>query len=256
MERLGQTRPAGISSNTLYHWGLIFLIAGAASRGLLQNRLLHLGQITPSALLEAMQSQAVMGYVTVALVLQALETCAVPIFAYLLVEGVQHTSNLTQYMLRILGLAALTEIPFNLATSGQILETSSRNPVVGLAVGIIMLYFYRRYPEKSIQHGFIRVIVTIGAIGWCAMLRVEYGASLVLITAVLWALWKKPMLRNFAGATVSLACSVSSLLYIAAPMGFLAIHFCNGEREESSRALRYLSYPLILLAVFAIGMLL
>lgn len=256
MERLGQPRRTGISSNALYYWGLIFLIAGTVSRGLIQNSMLHLGRITPSALLEAMQSDAVMSYVTAALVLQALETCAVPIFAYLLVEGVQHTSDLPRYMLRVLGLAVLTEIPFNLATSGQIFELSSRNPVVGLALGIIMLFFYCRYPEKGFKQGFIRVLVTIGAIGWCAMLRVEYGVSLVLITAVLWAFRKKQMLGNFIAASVSLLCSLSSLLYIAAPMGFLIIHFCNGEREESSRALRYLLYPLILLAVFVIGLLL
>ena len=81
-------RSSGISSNGLRTWGMFFLLAGMLGKSILQNGLLNLGAVSFGQLLEQMQtSRAAMLYATLALVLQAMETCAVPIFAFLLVEG-------------------------------------------------------------------------------------------------------------------------------------------------------------------------
>lgn len=125
-------RSSGISSNGLRTWGMFFLLAGMLGKSILQNGLLNLGAVSFGQLLEQMQtSRAAMLYATLALLLQAMETCAVPIFAFLLVEGVEHTSSLRNYALRVAGLAVLSELPYNLATSGKLLDTTSRNPVFG-----------------------------------------------------------------------------------------------------------------------------
>ena len=134
-------RSSGISSNGLRTWGMFFLLAGMLGKSILQNGLLNLGAVSFGQLLEQMQtSRAAMLYATLALVLQAMETCAVPIFAFLLVEGVEHTSSLRNYALRVAGLAVLSELPYNLATSGKLLDTTSRNPVFGLVVCLVMVY--------------------------------------------------------------------------------------------------------------------
>ena len=79
-------RSSGISSNGLRTWGMFFLLAGMLGKSILQNGLLNLGAVSFGQLLEQMQtSRAAMLYATLALVLQAMETCAVPIFAFLLV---------------------------------------------------------------------------------------------------------------------------------------------------------------------------
>ena len=85
MERIQDRKPSGLNSNALRAWGMAFLALGVVGRCILQNRLLCLGQVSPMELVEAMQnSGAVMVLATAALVLQAVETCAVPIFAFLL----------------------------------------------------------------------------------------------------------------------------------------------------------------------------
>lgn len=256
MERIQERKPSGLNSNALRTWGMVFLAMGVLGKCLVQNRLLRLGEVAPMELVEAMQtSGTVMMLATMALVLQALETCAIPIFAFLLAEGGQHTSNLPKYMARVGLLALVCEIPYNLAMSGKFLDVSSRNPVFGCLVGLVMLWFYRRFAGKGFSQALVRVLVTLAAMLWCVMLSISYGPALLLILAVLWPLREKPMLRGMAGAMAALACSVGSMFYMASPMGFLAVHFYNGEKGPDNRLVSYLAYPVLLTAAWAVGVL-
>ena len=116
MERLGNTRPSGLHSGNLRAWGMLFAIAGIVSRSLLQNQMLGVGLKSMEELMALMQSSdTAMAIATVALILQAVETVAVPIFVFLLAEGFKHTSDWRKYMLRVVGLAFATEIPYDLA---------------------------------------------------------------------------------------------------------------------------------------------
>lgn len=257
MERLSaNTAPQGITSSALRVWGLLFLALGIVGRGIIQTHILGIGQLSPQQLLEAMTaSRMTMILVTVSLVLQAMETCAAPIFAWLLVTGVEHTSDFWKYVLRVLGLAVLSELPYNLAIGGQLLSVESRNPVFALALGMIMLYFYRRYAGKALGLTLIRLVVTVAGILWGQMLKVDFGAPMVLMIAVLWGFRKKPLYRNFAGAAASVVCTLFSPFFLAAPMGFLAVHFYNGEKGDSSPVVNYLAYPMLLLAAALVGIL-
>ena len=114
MERLGNTKPSGLHTGNLRTWAMLFAVAGIISRSLLQNQFLGMGVLNPTELLKLMQSSSTaMAIATAALVLQAMETVAVPLFAFLLVEGFLHTSDWKKYLLRVAGLAVLTEIPFD-----------------------------------------------------------------------------------------------------------------------------------------------
>lgn len=250
-------KAAGLNANGLHTWGMLFLALGIVGKSLIQNRLLHMGQISSAQLMEAMQgSNAVMTQATLALVFQALETCAVPIFAFLLAEGATHTGSLPKYILRVAVLAAASEIPYNLAMSGVLLDGTSRNPVFGSLIGLVMLWFYGRWSESSFSHRIIRILVTLAAMVWCVLLSVSQGPALLLILAVLWALRGKTALRNLAGAAAALVCCLGSLFYMASPMGFLAIHFYNGEKGAENRVVNYLAYPALLLVTWALGTLL
>lgn len=249
MERLSDNSPSGISGNALRTWGLLFLAAGAIGRGLLQTRLLGVGSANTQQLLAAMDAN--MGAATLAIVLQAIEACAMPIFAFLLLEGFQNTSNFKNYLLRVLGVAVLSEIPYNLAVSAKLLDTATRNPVFGLVLGLVVLYLYDRFPGKTFQNVLIKVLVTVAALVWASMLNIEGASCLVVILACLWAFRAKPMLRNFAGATGAIVCSMISPFYMASPMGILVVHMYNGEKGNVNRMVSYLAYPALLLLVAA-----
>ena len=254
MERIQPRRTRGITSGGVRLWGMLFVVLGVVGKSLIQNRILGMSQpggVNLEALLEA--NPDMMGYVTAAVVLMTLETCAVPIFAFLISNGMQHTGSVKQYMLRVLGVAALAEVPYNLVVSDKLLDFGSRNPVFGLVFAMIAISFCMEYPEKTLKHRLIRLFVTVCSAIWCGMLRIAYGGALVIIAGVLWAFRAKPSYRNLAGAVASVACSLSSMFFVAAPMGFMAIMLHNGEEGDANRYVNYLAYPAVLLAVFLIG---
>ena len=246
MERLGNTRPSGLHTGSLRAWGMLFVIAGIVSRGILQNRMLGVGLHSMQELMEMMQSSnTAMIIATIALILQAMETVAVPIFVFLLFEGFQHTSDWKKYVARVVGLAVLTEIPYDLAMNDKVVEFGSQNPVFGLVLCMILLYLFKRFEGRKL----ICMIMALAGILWAVMLKIDHGVPMMLMLCVMQVFRNKRMFMGFSGVAVAAMCMAISPFYIVAPMGFLAIHFHNGEKGESSRIVNYLFYPVALLAV-------
>jgi len=246
MERLGPNRPSGLHAGNLRTWGMLFAVAGIISRSLLQNRMLGMGILNTTELLKLMQSsETAMAIATAALVLQAMETVAVPIFAFLLAEGFRHTSNRKNYFFRVAGLAVLTEIPFDIAMNQKVLEFGSQNPVFGLVLSMIVLFLFERFAGKKL----LCVIMALAGIAWALMLKIQHGIPTVLMVCVIYLFRNKRMFMGFSGMAAAALCTGISPFYLAAPMGFLVTHFYNGEPGNSSRLVNYLFYPVLLLAV-------
>jgi len=225
---------------------MLFAIAGIISRSILQNRMLGVGLRSMQELMELMQtSESAMAIATVALVLQAVETVAVPIFVFLLAEGFIHTSDWKKYFARVAGLALLTEIPYDLAMNGKVLEFGTQNPVIGLVLCMVLLYLFERFSGKKL----LCVIMALAGLVWAMMLRVDHGIPMILMTCVVRIFRNKRMFMGFSGMAAAALCTGISPFYLAAPMGFLAIHFYNGEQGNSSKLVNYLFYPVTLLVI-------
>lgn len=251
MERLGNTRPSGLHAGNLRAWGMLFAIAGIVSRAILQNQMLGVGLRSMQELMELMQtSDSAMAIATVALVLQAVETVAVPIFVFLLAEGLLHTSDFKKYVLRVAGLALLTEIPFDLAMNQKVLEFGNQNPVFGLLLCMALWYLFRRFAGKKL----ICVVMALAGLAWALMLKIEHGIPMMLMFCVVYLFRNKKMYMGFSGMAAAALCTGISPFYLAAPMGFLAVHFYNGEQGSSSRLVNYLFYPVMLLAIGLVAM--
>lgn len=256
MERLSDnTRPAGIGAGALRTWGLIFLLAGVMGRGLIQNVLLGLGNMTMDQIFQAMnETEGVMGMVTLSLVLTAMESCAVPIFAFLLVEGYQHTASYNNYLIRTTVLALVTEVLYNVVMGGALVDMSSRNPVWCVVLGLVLLGLFRYVDDKMKGSKLLKVVMAIAGILWAHILKVEYGVFFMAMVLTLWVMRSKPQFRLFVGMGVAALCTAISPFYLAATMGFMAVHFYNGEKSESSRIINYAGYPAMLLVCALIPM--
>lgn len=241
-------KASGVNRATVRLWALVCLTLGTMGLAVIQNGLLKLPTMDGQALLAAMEANPrVMGYATVALVLQAICCCAVPLFAFLLAEGFERTGSFGKYFLRVLGVAVLCELPFNLAAEGKWLATTSRNPAVALVLALLMLWFFRNYSNRSFGHYAIRAVVAVAAVLWSLMLNVQEGAPLVILTAVFWGLRKKKVAWMVFGCVAAFACSIFSPFYLLSPMVFILLHFYNGEAGEENVWAKHLAYPAILL---------
>lgn len=253
MERLRRTERKGLKKHQLLFWGMMFVLAGLFSFSFIQNRVLQMGTLSTQQLLEVIStSKSAMAAATAALVMQALETCAIPIFAFLVVEGFEKTASRIKMALALLFTAAVSEIPYNLCMSGKLLDMSSRNPAVALVVGVAVMYFFRRYSEKSAKDVLVKTIVCVSSLLWAVMLNVTHGVALLVMIMTFWALRNKKSLRALFGAVVSAICMVISPFYIVSAMGVLPVHLYreeDPEEQESNPIVLYAAYPVLLLTV-------
>ena len=74
-----------------------------------------------------------------------------PIFCFLLVEGFFHTRDMRKYMLRLGVFAVLSEIPYDLAFRGTMLEFSHQNVFFSLLIGVMMMYALEKSSEWPIK---------------------------------------------------------------------------------------------------------
>ncbi len=250
MDSLRERPATGLSIQALRIWALVFAAAGILGRGLLQNGILQVNLLDSDELLAILNgSNRSMILATVAIVLQAVETCAVPIFAFLLVEGMQHTASAQRYFLRVLAVALISELPYNLCMTGKWVDMQTRNPVFGLLICLMALYFFRRYEQKTPGQYLIRIFVVLAAVLWVGFLGVEYGLPSLILSLVLWAVRNQPKYRILVGALAAVVCCLFSLFFMAAAMSFLILHFYEGEKGNGNRLSNYAIYPLLLLIV-------
>ena len=242
--------PEGRDCASLRKWAMIFLAAGVIGSGIIQNALLHMNDLTGEQLLEAMNDNAfVMPLVTISLVCKIVESCAAPLFALLLVEGFRHTSSFAKYLLRIGVLALVSEIPYNLVKAGKLFDLSTRNPVFGLFICLVMLYFFRRYGEKELKNTLIKLLIAVAAFLWCSMLRIDHGITMVILVGILWLARDKSNARAMYAFCAAAICTMFNMYYIGSCLSCIMLHRYNDERGEQNVRFNYAFYPALLLIV-------
>ena len=247
--RLASRRiPKGRDAASIRKWAFLFLTVGTVGQCILQNRLLMLDQVSMEELAAAMeQSSLVYGLATVALICKVVAPCAAPLFCFLLVEGFQRTSSFEKYLLRVGAAALITEIPYNLAVGGKLLDLGSRNPVFGMFICLIMLYFFSRYAEKGLKNLLMKALIAAAAFLWCLMLGIDQGVCLVILVGFLWMVRDKSNVRSMFAFCGAMVCTLFNMYYIGSCLSCIMLHRYNEERGEQNEKLNYVFYPALLL---------
>lgn len=81
---------------------------------------------------------------------RAIGRIAFVLFAYLCVEGFLHTRSRRNYLLRLGGFALVSEAPFDLAFSGQVMDRTSQNIFFTLFLGVFVMTVWE-WSGKKIQ---------------------------------------------------------------------------------------------------------
>ena len=249
--RSNQTRN-GTDAASLRKWAMVFLAIGVIGRVIIRNGMLGLDSLNGAELMAVLDNDGAMAVAGAAILCGILETCAVPLFAFLMVEGFLRTSGFEKYLLRVLAAAAITELPYNLAMGGTLLDTTSRNPVFGMAISLVMLFFWGRYSEKSLKNTLMKLLIFVAAFLWCLMLHIDQGICIVVFVTSLWVVREKSNFRALTAFAGAMICTIFDVFYIGACLSCIMLHRYNEERGDQNRIVNYAFYPVVLL-IFGIA---
>lgn len=160
---------------------------------------------------------------------------ALPIFSYLLVIGIENTSNIKRYILTVLAAALLTEIPYDWAVSGKPFDISEQCFLWTILISLIMLSLMKTFSGKNAAAVIINIMLICGGCIWAIFFRSKFGAGFVLMTAALYLLRKNGGVGIFVGVIIS-------LIYISAPLGFIPVALYSGERKHLDKKMSKYGY--------------
>ena len=234
-----------ISDSTLKLVGAVLMTLYFFSVAVIQNGVLRVNDYTSAQLNELLASDpSAMLWASVASVAEVVGMIPISIFAYLLVRGVTHTSNMRRYALSVLAFALISEVPYDLAVYGQVWNWESQNTLWTVFIALSALWLMRYVEGRGAMTYVLSAVAALGGCLWTILFHCKFGWGFVLIASALYLLRGHRALSLIAGLG-------ASLFYLAPAMGFIFIAFSNGERGTGDSLLRkyayYAYYPVILL---------
>ena len=173
---------------------------------------------------------------------------AFPLFAFLLVEGFLHTSNLQKYACRLLIFAFLSEIPFDLAAFGK-LTLEHQNVFFTLFIGLLVLKGLQTAEKKATSSCIYYLMTGMTVFMGCFsawFLSVDYSYMGILLIVILYVLRDEPKRR----------CIIGGILFsyeLTAVLSFFMIYHYTGQKGETKlpKYAFYAFYPIHLILLWA-----
>lgn len=194
---------------------------------------------------------------TILVICELVSWCAAPIFAWLLCEGYRHTSSVGRYLLRLTVLAVVSEVPYDLATSGKVVDWSSQSPVIALVVALLMLIvidWADRFPRGT--RTAVVVLASVSALLWMLLLRVGVRQRLVNVGLLIVAfVIVFRLLHRRENTMMFTAGLLGAMAFVFPAIGVAVVHYHNDElgyRHGWTPWVLYAFYP-AMLAVCALA---
>lgn len=238
-----------MTGTALKIYGCVTMLFYTIGMSIVQNGLIHVKRYDSAGLQTLLSENPDMMLLSGwASIFQLLGGLAVPVFAFLLVEGFMHTSSYKKYVLTMLGFALLSEIPYDLAMSDALFDFSSQNALFTMTICLIMLYALRMVKDKKGFSGkAMIVIVVVAAILWGSLLKCNFSLCIVLLCAVYYLMYDRKGMAVLMGAALS-------SMYVTGPLSAYAIWNYEGERGwNKNKYVFYIFYPAHLLILGVIS---
>lgn len=176
---------------------------------------------------------------------------AFPIFCFLLVEGFLHTANQKKYALRLGMFALISEIPFDLAFNGRVLEFHYQNVFFTLFLGLLTMmachWTEKQIKWSAIPRTLLLMIEVLIGMGAAELLATDYGGTGVWCIMVLYLFRQRRAWQVLAG------CLSFFWWELPAVFAFIPIALYNGKRGWNIKYFFYLFYPIHLLLLYLIS---
>lgn len=186
------------------------------------------------------------------MLLRAIGRIAFPIFCFLLVEGFQKTHNKLKYISRLAIFALISEIPFDLACYGKVMDFGYQNVYFTLLLGILMLCgldYADKHANGTVEKYLYKGISVAACMGLAELLNTDYGAMGVVAILGMYAFRKNKIWAFMAG--VSILGAFNYIEFIAM-VGVIFVWLYNGKRGLKMKYFFYAFYPVHLLILWLI----
>lgn len=195
---------------------------------------------------------------SVAMICEIVSWCAIPIYAWLLFDGYRHTHNRWLYLLQLLVLALVCEVPYDKVTSGKYVDMNSQNPVFGLLIALIVMAAFdwvkRRY-ERGMQYVLMVMLAIVGLL-WNLMLYIGLRQGVINVGAITLAFVLVFYLMNRHENTMMITAGLmGAVSFIAPAVGVAFLHYRRDElgyRHAWAKWVFYVLYPLMLVVGMAL----
>lgn len=182
--------------------------------------------------------------ITLRMLMHYIGRSAFPIFAFLITEGFIHTRNRMKYAVNLLIFALISEIPWNLVHTGDLLYPR-QNVFFTLLIGYLGLCAYEHFKGNIKYQASALLLLLLSSI----LLRPDYGSFGFGFILFLYLLRERKALMAIIGSCILPSRWVGGL-------AFIPILMYNGERgfakAKWTKYAFYIFYPLHLLILYLI----
>jgi hypothetical protein len=183
------------------------------------------------------------------LIMRCIGRLSFPIFVFLLVEGFHHTKDVKKYLLRMGAFALISEIPFDLAFYGKVLEFKHQNVFFTLFLGLLCMYLMSEAEKKLNNVIIIKYLLdalltlVIGLIAY--LMKTDYDYRGIILIVAFYLFRQSKLLRGFWLLFVS--GYLLGYINILATVSIIPISLYNGQKGKSIKYAFYIFYPAHLL---------
>lgn len=196
------------------------------------------------------------------IIMRALGRISFPIFLFFIIEGFMHIKDnrvrLQKYVLRLFAFALISEIPYDFAMFGVVLEFEHQNVYFTLLFAlwnIISIHFVLEKIDASPEK-IIRIILAISCVAVSTLtfmilahiFHIDYGWYAILASTCMYLgyRWKHPLIGVITGILALLpVLQIEFIALCAVPL----IAMYNGERGKQNKIVFYGFYPVHLLVL-------
>lgn len=191
------------------------------------------------------------------MVLRYIGRIAFPLFVFLLVEGFVYTHNRMKYALRLLLFALVSEVPFDIANNGKVLEFTHQNVFFTLLIGFLVLMAIDKLSEVLKTKWvwvLTTIVIVIAGMALAHLAKTDYDMFGVL------SVYACYLLKRYRKTSFAVVCGILTMAQVVEIFAFLGLPIIaryDGTRGKvKCKYLFYLFYPGHLLFLALVRMLL
>lgn len=189
------------------------------------------------------------------LFLRMIGRLAFPIYCYMIVNGLFHTKNCGKYILRLFTFALISEVFFDLAFYGEVINKEHQNVFFTLGIGLTVIAVIEKlrikYGIYSIFVSTADIIILAAGCATAYFLRTDYSFYGVLMIYGFYSFRFNAVVSSVFQIFIN--CIILRGVQGFAVFSLIPIWLYNGEKGKNAgwvKWLFYVYYPIHLLVIF------